>query len=146
MKRYNSKIGNKILLVIIIVFGVITILMVLTKIWLGLAAIILMIGFIVYIFLTTYYTISDRTLKVKCGFMINKSIPIDTILKISETNNPVSAPANSMDRLEISYGGKESILISPKDKIGFINHIRSINPKIESTIDDNELQKGHNKN
>jgi hypothetical protein len=139
MKKYNSKIGNKILLVLIIVFGGISILMILTKTWLGLAAVILMIGFVGYVFLTTYYSISDQMLKVKCGFMVNKSIPIDSIIKISETNNPVSAPANSMDRLEIEYGAKDSILISPKDKVGFINHILSINHKIESTIDNNEL-------
>lgn len=145
MKRYNSKIGKGLLIFLVAIFGGLSILMILTINWWGLTVVFLTAGFIAYTFLTTYYTISDHILKIKCGFMINKSIPINTIIKISETNNPVSSPANSIDRLEIKYGVQESILISPKDKVGFINHILSINPKIKSTIENNELQE-ENKN
>ena len=146
MKRYNSKIGKGLIIILAAVLGGVSILMILTINWWGLAVVSLTAGFIAYTFLTTYYTISDHILKIKCGFMINKSIPINDIIKISESNNPVSSPANSIDRLEIKYSIKESILISPKDKVGFINHIQSINPKIKLTIDINELHEENIKN
>ncbi|TLP80170.1 PH domain-containing protein [Maribacter sp. ACAM166] len=70
-------------------------------------------------------------------FTQNKTIralsEIDKIRKISETNNPLSAPAASLDRLEIVYDAYGTILISPKDKSGFIKHITQLNPKIEVT-------------
>ena len=56
---------------------------------------------------------------------------INTIYKISETYNPLSSPAGSIDRLEIKYNKSESVLISPKDKNAFINDLILVNPNIE---------------
>lgn len=81
--------------------------------------------------LTTNYTIESDHLTIKCGFLINKSINIRTIRKISETNNVISSPATSIDRLEITYGKFGSILISPKLKMEFINEITALNPSVE---------------
>lgn len=139
MTRYNSKIGFGIPLFIIVVLGSISILMIYNKTWIGLFVILLVMGFIGYIFMTTYYLVTDKILKIKCGFMVNKSVSIDSIRKISETNNPLSSPANSLDRLEIKYSRNGTIMISPKNKAGFINQIIKINPKIELTINDKEL-------
>ncbi|MGB5271042.1 MAG: PH domain-containing protein, partial [Eudoraea sp.] len=50
---------------------------------------------------------------------------------VSETNSIISAPAASFDRLEIIYNQHNSILISPRDKTEFIEHIKRINPQIE---------------
>jgi len=73
--------------------------------------------------------------------MVNKTVPIDLIREISETNNPLSSPANSLDRLEIKYSSNGIILISPKDKSGFINQLIKINPNIELIIKNKELLK-----
>lgn len=70
-------------------------------------------------------------MKIRCGFLFNKYIDIKTIKKITETNNPLSSPATSLDRLEITYGKFDSILILPKQKIEFINDIKSLNPNVE---------------
>jgi len=141
MTRYNSKIGFGILLFLIIVLGGISILMIYNKTWIRFAAILLAIGFIGYIFTTTYYLISNEVLRIKSGFMVNKFIPIDTIRAISETNNPVSSPANSLDRLEIKYSRKGTIMVSPKNETEFINQLIKINPKIKLTINTEELLK-----
>ena len=58
------------------------------------------------------------------------TVTINSIRKIKETNNPISSPAASLDRIEVFYG-KQSVIISPKQKTEFINHLLSINPRIE---------------
>ena len=63
--------------------------------------------------------------------MINMTIRIDQIRRITETNNPLSAPATSLDRLAISYNNGDTVLISPKDKSAFINDLVRVNSNIE---------------
>lgn len=145
MTRYNSKIGFGILLFLIIVLGGASVIMIYNKIWIGLAVVLTVVGFIGYIFSTTHYIIADKNLIIKNGFMVTKSISIDTIRKISETNNPLSSPANSLDRLEIKYSSKDAILISPKNKDKFINQLIEINPKIELKIKNKALLKNINR-
>ena len=43
----------------------------------------------------------------------------------------ISSPATSIDRLEITYGKYDSVIISPKLKQQFINEITTLNPKVE---------------
>lgn len=99
--------------------------------WLGLGIILLCIAFLAYLFLTTYYVIDGNMLRIKSGFLINKNIDIDSIRTITESNNPIGAPAASLDRLEICFNKNGSILISPNNKSGFIEEITRINPQIE---------------
>lgn len=86
--------------------------------------------FILYLTWTTVYIIKEDTLHIKSGFLINKKVAIDTIKKIKETNNPLSAPALSLDRLMIT-ATNSNVLISPKEKSKFIAHLLKINPKIK---------------
>lgn len=79
----------------------------------------------------TYYTIEENTLKIRSGILYKKDITIDSIRKIVETNNMISSPAPSLDRLELFYNSFDSVLISPKDKAGFIRAIQAINPEVE---------------
>ena len=58
-------------------------------------------------------------LRVKCAFFINKSYEISRVTEVRETNNPIGAPAVSLDRLEIVFDNHESVLISPKQKNDF---------------------------
>ncbi|MCK0144587.1 PH domain-containing protein [Arenibacter sp. F26102] len=99
----------------------------------GVGTIVLLLTFlfIVYIFLFTYYEVDDSLLRIKSGFLINRSIQISAITKIEATNNPISAPATSLDRLEIFYNTYESVIISPKEKRGFIAHLMQLNPNIQ---------------
>jgi hypothetical protein len=87
--------------------------------------------FVGHLFFTTYYTVEGNTLNVKSSVLINIKIDITTIRKITETNNPLSSPALSLDRLWIDYGKNGAVMISPEDKEGFIRHILLINPSVE---------------
>ncbi|MDX1766944.1 MAG: PH domain-containing protein [Arenibacter troitsensis] len=87
--------------------------------------------FIGYHFVSTYYEIGNGVLRVKSGFLVNRSIPISSITKLEATKNPISAPATSFDRLEVFYNKYESVIISPKGKHAFIGHLKQLNPQIQ---------------
>ncbi len=92
------------------------------------ALVTLLVG---HLFFTTYYIVEKNTLTVKSSVLINIKIDIATIRKITETNNPLSSPALSLDRLWIDYGKNGAVMISPEDKEGFIRQIMQINPSVE---------------
>jgi len=131
-KVYKSKLGLELIIPIAAVLvGVSIPMLVDGAFWLWLILIGSLALFIFHLFLTTYYTIKGETLLVKCGFLHNIKIDIDSIKKISETNSLLASPATSLDRLEISYNRFDSILISPKEKEDFIKVLTVLNPKIE---------------
>lgn len=130
MKKYPSKISLGLVVFILAILIGTSIPMFSPLVWFGLIINLLTLAFVAYLLVTTYYLIDGNYLSIKAGFLFNKKIDIGRIYKISETNNPISAPAASLDRLEINYD-HGSVLISPKDKSSFIEHIRQINPQIE---------------
>jgi hypothetical protein len=83
------------------------------------------------IFFNTNYTIREEHLYIRCGFFFYRDIDIHTIQKIKETNDLRSSPAPSLDRLELFYAKYDSIMVSPKDKTGFISVLQTINPTVE---------------
>ena len=131
MKKYPSKISYGLVIIILAIIIGSAIPMVSPPIWLGLLINIMVLVFISHLLLNTYYVIDENFLVVKSGFVVNKKIDINTIIIVSETNSIISAPAASFDRLNIVYKQHNSILISPRDKTEFIDHIKRINPKIE---------------
>jgi len=141
MKTYRSKISPGIVFFIVIVLGVSSYHMIGQSIWVGIAVNLLVGVFIAYMFATTYYVLSDSDLRIKCGFFSDLTIKIDSIRSVSETNNPLSSPAASLDRLAIEYGKFDTVMISPKHKIEFINHLLRINPKIELNLKSKRLLK-----
>ena len=78
---------------------------------------------------TTHYKVNGNILRAYAFFIPYKPVDISSITKIEETFNPLSAPAASIDRLGITHGGGY-LLISPKDKAGFVAHMLRINPGI----------------
>jgi hypothetical protein len=134
MTTFRSKLGRELVIPISILLGGLGFLMAYQKIWPGFIMIACVAIFISYIFLTTYYQIDGKTLKIRCGMFINIKVDIDTIKRLSETNNPLSSPATSLDRLELKYlknGKIDTVMISPKDKSGFIKMLTELNPAIE---------------
>ena len=131
MKKYPSKISYSLVIIILAIIIGSAIPLVSPPIWPGLLINIMVLVFISHLLLNTYYVIDGNFLVVKSGFVVNKKIDINTIIIVSETNSIISAPAASFDRLEIVYKQHNSILISPRDKTEFIDHIKRINPKIE---------------
>ncbi|WP_421797887.1 PH domain-containing protein [Haliscomenobacter sp.] len=129
-KTYPSKIGLELLLPILFILLSTSALMITSKSWLGLLIILAVLAFILHLFFNTHYTIEGHLLTVKSGFLYNSTIDIHTISKVSETNNLISSPAISLDRLEIRYGSHNSVIISPKEKQDFLDQLLQINPKI----------------
>ncbi|MDN3398593.1 PH domain-containing protein [Psychrobacter sp. APC 3426] len=79
-------------------------------------------------FFGTKYTLSDDQILIDNGFSTQR-IKLTDITYIAPTRNMISAPALSLDRLEIDYKNKK-VLISPKDKLLFYQEIRARNPNI----------------
>lgn len=134
MKRFPSKIGVELIVPLILILGGMLIWMLYDEDWLDSVFMVLIILFIIYTFLTTYYQIEENVLRVKCGFFVDKSIDIKSIRKIIETRNPAGAPAASLDRLELIYQQTEAILVSPKAKNQFIDELLKIQPDIEVRV------------
>ncbi|MCI9845885.1 PH domain-containing protein [Flavobacterium pectinovorum] len=131
MEKFKSKIDLWLILFLAIILGGMLIKLLYDGVWLVSLLIFSQIVFIAHMFTTTFYVIESEKLIIKCGFLINTSISVATIKKISETNNIMSSPALSLDRLEILYNKFDTVMISPKDKTRFIEAIQSINPQVE---------------
>lgn len=134
MTTFRSKLGRELIIPISILIVGLGTLMAWQRIWPGLVVVVGVAIFVTYIFLTTYYQIDGKSLKIRCGLFFNLKVDIDTIRRISETNNPLSSPATSIDRLEIKYQKDrkiDTVMISPKDKAGFIKMVTELNPAID---------------
>ena len=94
----------------------------------------IMIVLLATLFFGTKYVIEDGELLVYGG-IYKKTIPIEQILSLRPSKNPLSAPAMSIDRIEITYNNSfsEVILVSPKDKEEFVKMLLEINPNIKLT-------------
>jgi hypothetical protein len=137
---YKSKIDIEIFLPIMLVLFVVGLFMTLMKIWVGLLVILLLLTYIIHMLLTTQYQFIGRILKVKSGLFFNKVISIDTISKIIETKSKLSSPANSLDRLELRYNKFYSIIISPKDKVGFLKTLSELKPDIDILFKNDKIR------
>jgi hypothetical protein len=129
---YKSKIGLEIVIPLAALLGAVLVATLSgNPSWSGVVIVLCFVVFVVHMFMTTDYSITGNDLTVRCSFLFNKTIDINTIKRISETNNPLSSPAISLDRLEIRYGVSDSVMISPQRKKEVINALRTINPNIE---------------
>ena len=131
MAIFKSKISIGLVLFLAVVLGGMFIKLLYDGSWSVSLLIFCQILFIAHIFSTTFYTIENEKLHVKSSFLINILIDIQQIKKISETNTIMSAPAVSFDRLEILYNKFDTVVISPKEKMQFIEAIKKINPQVE---------------
>lgn len=127
---YKSKIDNWLLfLMIACTFGP-SIIIFSKSVPYSLLYLILLLAFFLPILFGTNYRIEDGILLIKSSFLHKQKIPIVDIRKIKETNDLISSPALSLDRLEIFFSRFDAVLVSPKDKVAFIAHLLSINPNI----------------
>jgi hypothetical protein len=97
-------------------------------------AVILFIG---WIWFGTGYEISDDELKIRCG-PFRQRILLQEIKEIKRTRSPLSAPACSLDRMEITHRKSKRVMISPADKENFIKAVIEKSSHIQL---DQELRK-----
>jgi Bacterial PH domain len=130
MTTYRSKIGIELMIPLAIILTWSLISQINAKDWPGMGIILLSSAFFAHILTTIYYEVNNETLIVKCSFIFKTSIHIRSIKTIRESGSILAAAAASLDRLEILYNDTDSILISPREKEKFIEHLLSINPNI----------------
>ena len=80
------------------------------------------IGLPFWLFYSTQYMVIDEVLQIQSG-PFKWTIPITSISQVVETSNPLSSPALSLRRLEITYGERKTVMVSPKDRNGFLKAI-----------------------
>ena len=140
MKTYKSKFGFEIMIFLTLLFGGIILFMTYQKesfkVILSVGGIFIVVyGLFLYLNFSTEYTITETGIsKVKCGFLYNKHFDIHKIKSVANTSNMISSPAPSLDRIELTYGKFDIIVISPKDKFGFARELTKVNPKIENKL------------
>jgi hypothetical protein len=139
MIKFKSKISIGLVFFLAIIIGGMFIKLLYEGTWSVSLLIFCQILFIAHLFLTTFYTVENEKLHIKSGFLINISIDIQQIKMISETNTIMSAPAVSFDRLEILYNKFDTVVISPKEKVQFIEAIKKINPQVEVKLKNKTL-------
>jgi len=73
-----------------------------------------------WLFYGTNYALLPDELLVRSG-PFRFHVPLAEITSVVPSRSPISSPACSLDRLEIRYRGDRSrILISPEDKVSFL--------------------------
>lgn len=82
----------------------------------------LLFAFICWTFRSTRYEVTDREVIARSG-PFRWRIEIATIESIRPSRSPASSPAMSLDRLEIRYGHGRFLLVSPEDRIRFLDAI-----------------------
>jgi len=85
--------------------------------------VLVVLGLFAWIYFSTRYTITGDFLTVKSG-PFSWIIPIEDISSVEPTRNGLSSPALSLDRLLIRYGRSAELMISPKDKAGFMTELK----------------------
>jgi hypothetical protein len=134
VKRYKSEIGPELSISLSVLMSMISILIISKGSWGGFVVLIIVGGFLLHLFLTTYYEVSGDQLRIKSGFVIDKKIPIRSITKIESTRTLLSAPALSLNRLLLKYNRYDQIIISPQYRMSFIAELLNISEHIEVQI------------
>jgi len=80
----------------------------------------------------TIYIIDNDTLIIREFFIAKTKIDIATIKKIKDSHRN--------DYIDIRYKKYKQVTIYPKDKYGFINDLKNINPEIEVIYRANALK------
>lgn len=83
---------------------------------------------IAWLYASTAYTVTDEGLRVQSGPLYSR-IDARLIERVRPTRTILSAPALSLDRLEIS-GGFGSVVVSPADKVGFVRALKKVAPQM----------------
>lgn len=91
---------------------------------------ILTIALLLWLWFGTSYKIEKELLKIKSG-PFKCTVKIEDIKKLNATRSLLTGPALSMDRVEILYKKYDIVIVSPKDRIEFIQTLLTKNKCIE---------------
>jgi hypothetical protein len=84
------------------------------------------------------YEIDSTELLIRFGLFSTK-VPLDSIEEVFPTRNPTSAPAPSLDRVQIEYRTdahtRRTALVSPQDRSAFIRDLAAAAPRLQDVGD-----------
>jgi hypothetical protein len=129
-KSFRSKVEVAIAIPVIAALVIIETFMILFHVWLLVILILLISGFLLYLYFATSYEFKDDKLHIKSGFLYDNEIYIRSIKRIKNTRNLHASPALSPDRLEIFYNRYGHVQVSPEEKSEFISTLKGVNPAI----------------
>lgn len=95
---------------------------------------VLTISLLLWLWFGTNYKIEEEHLKIKSG-PFRSTVNIEDIKRLNATNTLMSGPALSIDRIEIHHRKYDKAIISPKDRIEFVQALLTKNKYIE--VDNN---------
>lgn len=76
------------------------------------------------------YELSPDTLKIRSG-IIRTAIPYQEIRRVRASSSWLSAPALSLDRIEITYGAARKTFVSPRDRTAFLRDLSARAPGLK---------------
>lgn len=79
-------------------------------------------GLPLWLLSSTRYVVQGGALQVRSG-PFRWDVPLSAITRVTPTRSVLSSPALSLDRLRIEYGPGRAVLVSPRDKEGFLQAI-----------------------
>ncbi|MBP1967934.1 hypothetical protein J2Z83_000026 [Virgibacillus natechei] len=85
---------------------------------------------LLWFWFSTGYKIEDDIIKIRYG-PIRMKVPIKNILIIKKRKNPFTAPALSVDKLELVSGRFDVISISPENQEEFVKSVLKVNDEIK---------------
>ena len=96
--------------------------------WLSL----LVVAGVVLALFPTRYVIEGETVSIKCGVIGWEcdAFRVQDVQTVEESHDVLAAPALSLDRLRIDLGLRRDIVISPKDKAGFLRALAAIDAQL----------------
>lgn len=129
--KYPSKVDGWIIALIAIGFAIAIAVALNETNWPWVAAVFVPLTVLIFsLMFTIHYTIYGSQLIVRDNLFKKKAYNIMDITSIEPTHNPLSAPAASLDRIAIRFRNVDELLLSPKDKDRFYQHLKKINPNI----------------
>lgn len=85
---------------------------------------------ILWMWFTTFYVIDEQDLIIRYG-PFKQKISLQLIKSMQKTMNPLSSPALSLKRMEITYGQYDFVLISPINRDQFMKELSTRCPNAE---------------
>lgn len=128
---FKSKVDKKLLLPVVVICGILMMLSLAEFLWPLMIVSVGLFAFVYLIFHRIRYHINGYEMTITTLGIRNYKFDIRNIKTITETNNPMSSPAASLDRLDLRISKLGSVLVSPEDKEDFIKLLLSINPEIQ---------------
>jgi len=133
MKTYRTKTDFWLMGVIVCGLALPTVLILLfalrvggLALWMSFVICVLPLASAAWSYFSMKYKVTSTAIYISGGFF-KRHVPLNEIKSVRNSRDPLASPAFSLDRLEIVYGANKRVLISPKDKNGFLRDIGWLN-------------------